>query len=305
MIYTVTLNPSIDYVVYTEDFQLEGLNRATSTQKFAGGKGINVSRVLQTLNTPTTALGFAGGFSGQFISEQLERQGIEARFIETSEDTRINIKLKTGSETEINAPGPQVTEAQFEALLQQMRETTEQDTVVIAGSMPKSLPRDAYRQIVEILSHTGAQFVVDAEKALVESVLDYHPLFIKPNKDELEMMFDTTIQSDEDVVRCGQHILEKGAQSVIISLGGDGAIYMDAERRLKAQVPTGQVVNTVGSGDSTVAGMVAGLDQGQAIEAAFAQAVAAGTATAFNDDLAEKASIDRIRQQVQITSIDA
>lgn len=304
MIYTVTFNPSIDYIMFTNGFEIKGLNRATSTYKFAGGKGINVSRVLKTLGVPSTALGFAGGFPGVFIAQTLEESQIKTDFIKVDEDTRINVKLKSGDETEINAPGPSITDDQFQALLNQIKQTTKEDTVIVAGSVPKSIPSDAYAQIAEITQSTGAKLVVDAEKDLVNTVLKYQPLFIKPNKDELEEMFDMTVESDQDVVKYGREILKEGAQSVIISLGGDGAIYIDKTRSIKAQNPKGQVVNTVGSGDSTVAGMVAGLESGLSLEDAFQQAVASGTATAFTEDLATIEDIEKIKSQVTITVLD-
>ena len=304
MIYTVTFNPSIDYIMFTDGFELKGLNRARETYKFAGGKGINVSRVLKTLDVSSTVLGFAGGFPGEFISSILEQSDINTEFIKVNEDTRINVKLKSGDETEINAPGPNVTSEQFEALLNQIRHTSKEDTVIVAGSVPKSIPSDAYAQIAKITQETGAKLVVDAERDLVNTVLEYHPLFIKPNKDELEEMFDVTIKSDQDVVKYGREIVKNGAQSVIISLGGDGAIYVDETRSIKAQNPKGEVVNTVGSGDSTVAGMVAGLELGLSLEEAFCQAVASGTATAFNDDLALREDIEKIKSQVTISVLD-
>ncbi|WP_374731582.1 1-phosphofructokinase [Staphylococcus aureus] len=304
MIYTVTFNPSIDYVIFTNDFKIDGLNRATATYKFARGKGINVSRVLKTLDVESTALGFAGGFPGKFIADTLNNSAIQSNFIEVDEDTRINVKLKTGQETEINAPGPHITSAQFEQLLQQIKNTTSEDIVIVAGSVPSSIPSDAYAQIAQITAQTGAKLVVDAEKELAESVLSYHPLFIKPNKDELEVMFNTTVNSDEDVIKYGRLLVDKGAQSVIVSLGGDGAIYIDKEISIKAVNPQGKVVNTVGSGDSTVAGMVAGIASGLTIEKAFQQAVACGTATAFDEDLATRDAIEKIKSQVTISVLD-
>ncbi|GGG89686.1 1-phosphofructokinase [Staphylococcus pragensis] len=304
MIYTVTFNPSIDYIMFTDGFELKGLNRAKATYKFAGGKGINVSRVLKTLGVQSTALGFAGGFPGDFIANTLQQSDIKTDFIKVDDDTRINVKLKSGDETEINAPGPNVTAEQFQSLLTQIKQTTSEDTVIVAGSVPKSIPSDAYAQIASITQQTGAKLVVDAEKDLVNTVLKYQPLFIKPNKDELEEMFNMTVTSDEDVVKYGRGILKEGAQSVIISLGGDGAIYIDDKRSIKAQNPKGQVVNTVGSGDSTVAGMVAGLESGLSLEDAFQQAVASGTATAFTEDLANIEDIENIKSQVTITVLD-
>ena len=304
MIYTVTFNPSIDYVMFVDDFKIDGLNRAQDTNKFAGGKGINVSRVLKTLGVDSTALGFAGGFPGDFIAQTLKDSDIHTDFVQVDEDTRINVKLKTGQETEVNAQGPNVTDAQFQSLLNQIRETTDNDTVIVAGSVPKSIPSDAYAQIAKITRQTGAQLVVDAEKDLVETVLEYQPLFIKPNKDELEVMFNTSVKNDEDVIKYAKQILEKGAQSVIVSLGGDGAIYVDHQQSIKAVNPTGEVINTVGSGDSTVAGMVAGLATGLSVQDAFKQAVASGTATAFDADLATKEAIENIKSQVTISVLD-
>lgn len=304
MIYTVTFNPSIDYVMFVDDFKIDGLNRAQDTNKFAGGKGINVSRVLKTLGVDSTALGFAGGFPGDFIAQTLKDSDIHTNFVQVEEDTRINVKLKTGQETEVNAQGPNVTEAQFQSLLNQIKETSDKDTVIVAGSVPNSIPSDAYAQIAKITRQTGAQLVVDAEKDLVETVLEYQPLFIKPNKDELEVMFNTSVKNDEDVIKYAKQILEKGAQSVIVSLGGDGAIYVDHQQSIKAVNPTGEVINTVGSGDSTVAGMVAGLATGLSVQDAFKQAVASGTATAFDADLATKEAIENIKSQVTISVLD-
>ena len=304
MIYTVTFNPSIDYVMFVDDFKIDGLNRAQDTNKFAGGKGINVSRVLKTLGVDSTALGFAGGFPGDFIAQTLKDSDIHTNFVQVEEDTRINVKLKTGQETEVNAQGPNVTEAQFQSLLNQIKETSDKDTVIVAGSVPKSIPSDAYAQIAKITRQTGAQLVVDAEKDLVETVLEYQPLFIKPNKDELEVMFNTSVKNDEDVIKYAKQILEKGAQSVIVSLGGDGAIYVDHQQSIKAVNPTGEVINTVGSGDSTVAGMVAGLATGLSVQDAFKQAVASGTATAFDADLATKEAIENIKSQVTNSVLD-
>lgn len=304
MIYTVTFNPSIDYVMKVDGFNTGGLNRAAATYKFAGGKGINVSRVLQTHGTTSTALGFIGGFPGKFIKDALEKAEIPTGFIEVDEDTRINVKLKSGNETEINANGPTISEDAFQALLSQIKLTTPEDTVVVAGSVPKSIPDDTYEQIAQITKETGAKLVVDAEKHLVEAVLPYHPFFIKPNKDELEVMFDTEINSDADVVRFGKEILAKGAHAVIVSLGGDGAIYIDETHQLKAEVPKGDVVNTVGSGDSTVAGMIAGLEKGMSVEEAFRNAVASGTATAFSDDLAEKEMIEAVKEKIVLADLE-
>lgn len=300
MIYTVTFNPSIDYVMFTEQFQVGELNRAHKTNKFPGGKGINVSRVLTTLNVENTATGFVGGFPGEFIKDELKKSNILTDFVEVADDTRINVKLKSGSETEINGPGPSIEESHYKQFLSKMNNTNSEDTVIIAGSVPSTLKVPVYQEVAEILKTTGATLIVDAEKDLMKSILSYKPKFVKPNKTELEEIFDKQIETDQEVIECAKQLMDEGAQSVIVSLGGEGAIYVDSNIQLKAIVPNGEVVNTVGSGDSTVAGMVAGLETGKDIEEAFKLAVSCGTATAFNADLAEYDDIENIISKVTI-----
>ncbi|UJS28354.1 1-phosphofructokinase [Macrococcoides canis] len=303
MIYTITLNPSIDYVMFTDGFEAGALNRAHTTYKFAGGKGINVSRVLKSLNTESTVLGFLGGFPGQFIEDKLKASDIQVDCVQVESDTRINVKLKGASETEINAPGPDINEGHIEQLMNKLKTLTSDDTVVIAGSIPSSMPADIYAQIAELCHDKQIKFVVDAEKALLNSVLNYNPLFIKPNIVELEEMFNTTLSTDEAIYEAAKQLLHKGAQMVFVSMGGDGAMLVTEDRCLKATVPKGQVVNTVGSGDSTVAGMVAGLTNGLSLTSAFKQAIACGTATAFTEDLATNEEIQEIINQIQIEQL--
>lgn len=300
MIYTITLNPSIDYVMFTDRFETGALNRAQTTYKFAGGKGINVSRVLKSLNTESTVLGFLGGFPGQFIKDKLQASNIQVDCVEVESDTRINVKLKGMSETEINAPGPDISEENIQQLMNKLKGLTSEDTVVIAGSIPSSMPSDIYAQIAELCHERQIKFVVDAEKDLLNSVLPYNPVFIKPNIVELEEMFNTTLTTDDAIYEAAKRLLDKGAQMVFVSMGGDGAMLVTEERCLKAMVPKGQVVNTVGSGDSTVAGMVAGLTNGLSLTSAFRQAIACGTATAFTEDLATNEEIQEIIHQIQI-----
>lgn len=303
MIYTVTFNPSIDYIMFTEQFEVGELNRAHETNKFAGGKGINVSRVLKTLSVDNTATGFVGGFPGEFIKDALAQSDIQTDFVEVEDDTRINVKLKSGLETEINGPGPDISSNHYEQFLEKMKNTSAADTVIIAGSVPSSLTKPVYQEVAEILKATGAKLIVDAEKSLMKSILSYGPAFVKPNKTELEEIFNKSIDTDQEVIDCAKELLSEGAQAVIVSLGGEGAIYVDANTKLKAIVPNGQVVNTVGSGDSTVAGMVAGLETGKDIESSFKLAVSCGTATAFNADLAELNDIEKIISEVVIKHI--
>ncbi|BAH17160.1 1-phosphofructokinase [Macrococcoides caseolyticum] len=303
MIYTITLNPSIDYVMFTDRFETGVLNRAQTTYKFAGGKGINVSRVLKSLNTESTVLGFLGGFPGQFIKDKLQASNIQVDCVEVESDTRINVKLKGMSETEINAPGPDINEENIQQLMNKLKGLTSEDTVVIAGSIPSSMPSDIYAQIAELCHERQIKFVVDAEKDLLNSVLPYNPLFIKPNIVELEEMFNTTLTTDDAIYEAAKRLLDKGAQMVFVSMGGDGAMLVTEEQCLKAMVPKGQVVNTVGSGDSTVAGMVAGLTNGLSLTSAFRQAIACGTATAFTEDLATNEEIQETIHQIQIEEL--
>lgn len=304
MIYTITLNPSIDYVMFTDTLNVGELNRASATHKFAGGKGINVSRVLKALDVSSTALGFIGGFPGNFIKTELERAAINTNFIEVEEDTRINVKLKGAQETEVNAAGPVITQTHVDALINQIKALTSNDYLVIAGSIPKSMPSDIYATIAQVCHERQIPFVVDAEKDLLTQTLRYNPEFVKPNKVELEAMFDITITTDSDVVNAARKLMMLGARNVLVSLGGEGAILVTDSDCYKASVPNGKVVNTVGSGDSTVAGMIAGKTRQQTIEDSFKQAVACGTATAFTEDLATNAQIERVLQQVHITKLE-
>lgn len=304
MIYTITLNPSIDYVMFTENFNLGGLNRAKTTYKFAGGKGINVSRVLNTHGIQSTALGYVGGFAGQFIETELNQVGIETKFIQVDDDTRINVKLKGDTETEINAPGPQISAANRAALLSQIKNLTSDDLVVLSGSIPSSMDQLIYKEIAEICEQNQISFIVDAEKALLQSVFPYQPELIKPNKVELEEMFGESLNSDDEMIAIAHQLQAQGVKNVMISLGGEGALLITKEAVYKATVPNGKVVNTVGSGDSTVAGFIAGSSQGLDIEMCFRLAVASGTATAFTEDLATKTQIDEIVPQIKIEQIN-
>lgn len=300
MIYTITLNPSLDYVMYMEGFKEGELNRAQTTQKFPGGKGINVSRVLHELGVDATALGFIGGYPGAMIEKALGEAGIKTDFIQVNDDTRMNVKLKDHCETEINAPGPKVTDEQRNLLFNQIKQTQAEDIVTIAGSIPSSLSSDIYAEMAEIVKQTGAQLVVDAEKHLMQSILPYRPLMIKPNLKELEEMFGVKIEAHQDILHYGQKLIEQGAQSVLVSLGGDGAIYVDQDSAYHIVAPKGEAINTVGSGDSTVAGFLAGLATHQTLEGTLQLAIASGSATAFKDDLANKEEIDVLKRRVEI-----
>ena len=254
MIYTVTLNPSIDYIVRLDQVQVGSVNRMDSDDKFAGGKGINVSRVLKRLDIPNTATGFIGGFTGEFITDTLAEEEIETRFVQVAEDTRINVKIKADQETEINGTGPTVEPAQLEELKAILSSLTAEDTVVFAGSSAKNLGNVIYKDLIALTRKTGAQVVCDFEGQTLIDSLDYQPLLVKPNNHELGAIFGIKLESLDEIEKYARELLAKGAQNVIISMAGDGALLVTSEGAYFAQPIKGTVKNSVGAGDSMVAG---------------------------------------------------
>ncbi|MGM9943440.1 MAG: 1-phosphofructokinase [Lysinibacillus sp.] len=303
MIYTVTLNPSIDYIVEVDDFQINHLNRIDRESKFPGGKGINVSRVLNTIDIPSKALGFLGGFTGQFIQQTLESEGIHTNFVNVEEDSRINIKLKTGEETEINGQGPVLTEENIQDLLQKLDTLQEGDMLVLAGSIPPSLPKTFYSDLTREYGKRGVKVIVDAGGQVLAEVLQDKPFLVKPNHHELSELFGVTINTVEEVIPYGKKVVEMGAQNVIVSMAGDGALLFTNGKVYSATVPKGQVVNSVGAGDSLVAGFIGTYSKDQDFIKAFQVAVATGSATAFSQDLATKEKIDSLLDQVIVKEI--
>ena len=303
MIYTLTLNPSVDYIVKLESFGIGELNRTVDEAKFPGGKGINVSMVLSQFGTSSKALGFVGGFTGAYIEQCLQKEKIVTDFIQVAEDTRINVKIKTGQESEINAKGPTITEEDFTRLKQKIKQLNEDDLLVLAGSIPSSLPKTTYEELVKICSESGAQFVVDAEGDLLKKVLPYQPFLIKPNHHELGELFETTITNVEEVIPYGRKLVKMGAKNVIISLAGAGAVLVNSDRTLLAEVPSGIVKNSVGAGDSMVAGFLAAYVKTRNIEEAFRNGVASGSATAFSLGLCTREKVEELLPQVHIKEI--
>ncbi|WML25959.1 1-phosphofructokinase [Neobacillus sp. OS1-33] len=303
MIYTLTLNPSVDYIVKLESFQLGELNRTVNEAKFPGGKGINVSTVLKQFGSKSKALGFIGGFTGAYIEQYLQNEEIDTNFVQVDEDTRINVKIKTGQESEINALGPNISEQNFALLKQKIQHLGAEDLLVLAGSIPASLPKTTYEELVKICKENGAQFVVDAEGDLLKKVLPYHPFLIKPNHHELGELFDTSITTAEEVIPYGKKLVEMGAENVIVSLAGRGAVLINSEKVLFAKVPSGEVKNSVGAGDSMVAGFLAAYERTREIEEAFRYSVASGSATAFSLGLCSKEKVEELLPQVHIKEI--
>ena len=300
MIYTVTFNPSLDYIVSVEDFKLGLTNRTNSELLLPGGKGINVSTVLMNLGIESTALGFVAGFTGDEIVRRLEQMGVRNGFIRIEEGfSRINVKLKSIDGTEINGQGPVISETKVQSLMTQLDELGEGDVLFLSGSIPASMPDDAYQKIMERLEGKGVQIIVDATKDLLMNVLPHHPFLIKPNNHELGEIFETELKSREAVVPYAKKLQEMGAQNVLISMAGEGAVLVAADGTVyDAPAPKGTLVNSVGAGDSMVAGFMAGWMEKQDYEYAFHMGVAAGSASAFSENLATKEEIEAVYQQI-------
>lgn len=303
MIYTVTLNPSIDYIVEVDHFQLDHLNRIDRESKFPGGKGINVSRVLNTIDVPSKALGFLGGFTGGFIQDTLESEGVHTDFVKVKDDSRINIKLKTGEETELNGQGPALTAENIEELNNKLEALQEGDILVLAGSIPPSLPNTFYSELTQKFSARGVKVVVDAGGKILAEVLKDKPFLVKPNHHELSELFGTKITTVEEVIPYGKKVVEMGAQNIIVSMAGDGALLFTNGEVYTATIPKGKVLNSVGAGDSLVAGFIGTYAKEQDFVKAFQTAVATGSATAFSQDLATKEKIESLMDQVKITKL--
>ena len=300
MIYTVTFNPSLDYIVSVEDFKLGLTNRTNSELLLPGGKGINVSTVLMNLGIESTALGFVAGFTGDEIVRRLEQMGVRNGFIRIDEGfSRINLKLKSIDGTEINGQGPVISETKVQNLMTQLDELGEGDVLFLSGSIPASMPDDAYQKIMERLDGKGVQIIVDATKDLLMNVLPYHPFLIKPNNHELGEIFGADLKSREEVVPYGKKLQEMGAKNVLISMAGEGAVLVAADGTVyEAPAPKGTLVNGVGAEDSMVAGFMAGWMEKQDYEYAFHMGVAAGSASAFSENLATKEEIQAVYKQI-------
>lgn len=293
MIYTVTFNPALDYVVRVDCFALGAVNRTVQEHIFYGGKGINVSAVLANLGYDNTALGFVAGFTGQEIERGAKTLGFDSDFIHVKKGmSRINVKLKAEDETEINGIGPEIMPEDVDALFERLMKLEAGDVLVLSGSIPATISDRIYEEIMERLDGKGIRIVVDAEKDLLLNVLQYHPFLIKPNNYELGAMFDTELTTDEEIVRYARVLQERGAVNVLISMAGDGAILVTEHGAVyKRRPPKGIVKNSVGAGDSMVAGFIAGYLRSGDYEEAMKLGTAAGSASAFADGLAERDAI--------------
>ncbi len=296
MIYTLTLNPSIDYVVHLDKFVSGQTNRTTSEEYFVGGKGINVSCILAQLNFQSTALGFTAGFTGDAIEKGLAELGIRSDFIRLKEgNSRINIKMKAGEESEINGQGPHIGEEDFDCLLRKTDTVRAGDTVVLAGSIPRTVSEDAYERILKRLEWRDVRIVVDATGPLLLNCLAFRPFLIKPNRQELSDIFGRELSDLSEIEICARQLMKRGARNVLVSLGGDGAVLLAEDGNVYCSgVVREPVLNTVGSGDSMVAGFIAGFEQTGDYAYALKLGAACGNATAVSPGLADREKISEI-----------
>ncbi|GFI21857.1 tagatose-6-phosphate kinase [Lachnospiraceae bacterium] len=296
MIYTVTFNPSLDYIVSMNCFEMGKTNRTTGEQIFPGGKGINVSIVLNNLGIENTALGFTAGFTGDQIEREVRKMGLLTDFIHIDKGlSRINVKLKDYDGTEINGMGPEIEQIYVNKLYAKLDQLQADDILVLAGSIPNSLPDAIYSDILARLQEKGVLFVVDATKDLLLNVLQYKPFLIKPNNHELGEIFQVTLDTREEVVPYAKMLQERGARNVLVSMAGQGAVLVDALGTVYMQsAPEGKLINAVGAGDSMVAGFLAGWTEKKDYEHAFRMGISAGSASAFSELLATRQEIERV-----------
>lgn len=300
MIYTVTFNPSLDYIVSVDDFTLGRVNRTTKELVYPGGKGVNVSLVLKNLGMENTALGFTAGFTGTEIERGLKEWGCLTDFIRIPEGmSRINMKLRSREESEINGQGPKISKEALEELYQKLDAMEPGDALVLAGSIPNSMPDSSYEQILARVQGKQIRTVVDATGDLLVNVLKYHPFLIKPNNHELEEIFHVPMDSKETIVTYAKKMQEMGAENVLISMAGDGAILVAGDGSVwESPAPKGKVVNSVGAGDSMVAGFLTGYLKSKSYEEAFHMGISTGSASAFSERLATQEEVDAILEQM-------
>jgi 1-phosphofructokinase len=296
MIYTVTFNPSLDYIVTVDDFKLGQVNRTREEIMYAGGKGINVSTVLKNLGFDNTALGFLAGFTGQEIERLMKEMGIRADFIYVEEGiSRINLKLRSREESEINGQGPFIRETHIQKLYQKLDTLQSGDILVLAGSIPSTMPESMYMDIMKFLQERKLNIVVDATKDLLMNVLPYHPFLIKPNNHELGEIFGVELKQKAEVIPYAKKMQKLGAQNVLVSMAGEGAVLVTEENEVfESEAPSGTVVNSVGAGDSMVAGFLAGYLEHRDYKQAFKMGISTGSASAFSEKLATKEEVEQI-----------
>ena len=300
MIYTITFNPALDYISQVDNFEVGKINRTKTEKILPGGKGLNVSIVLKNLGLESTALGFIGGFTGEELQRRIEAQGIKTDFIKVNNGmTRINVKISSDMETALNGNGPEILEEDIQELLEKIENIKKEDIVILAGNVPKGINNNIYEIICVNLERNGVTFIVDATKELLINILKYRPFLIKPNKEELEETFKVKIRTKEDIITYAQKMQLMGAQNVLVSLGGDGAILVTEDNQvLQSNAPKGKVLNTVGAGDSMVAGFLAGYIESKDYEFSLKMGIATGSASSFSMDLATKKDVEKLLEQI-------
>ena len=305
MIYTVTLNPAIDYLINLDNLEIGRINRVEDEKVYAGGKGINVSNMLKQLGHENTALGFISGFTGDFIVNTLMEKGINNKFIRLKNGfTRINVKVKGKEETEINGKGPVITDDEINELYKILENLNSSDILVLAGSIPSTLDDKLYENIMERIKDKNVKVVVDATKNLLLNVLKYKPFLIKPNNHELEEIFNVKLNNNEEIIKYAKKLKEMGALNVLVSMGKDGALLLtENDEVYVSNVAKGIVKNSVGAGDSMVAGFIAGYLNTNSYSEGLKLGAASGGATAFSYDIATKEYIDEIKKQIIVTKI--
>ena len=297
MIYTVTFNPSLDYIIQVDHFMTGQINKTTYEKILPGGKGINVAIVLANFGHESTALGFMAGFTGKEIEHRLENFGCSSSFIQVKEGlSRIYVKMKSDEETEINGMGPAIQQEDIDKLFDQLKVLTDQDVLVISGSIPKTLPDTMYEQIIEYVQPNHCKVVVDATNTLLMKVLRYHPFLIKPNNIELGEIFDVTLNTQEEVIPYAHKLQELGARNILVSMAGQGAVLLDENgKEYRLPAPKGNVINSVGAGDSMVAGFISGcIESDYDYEYAFLKGVCSGSASAFSENLCTKEEVEAL-----------
>lgn len=300
MIYTVTFNPALDYVLHLDNLVIGAINRTKTEQIINGGKGINVSTVLKNLGVDNIALGFCAGFTGEALEKGINADGVKTDFVHLKNGlSRINVKIRAQEDTDINGQGPEITQEDIDKLFLKLDSLKQGDILVLAGSIPSTLPKDIYERILKRLDGKGVKAVVDATGELMVNVLKYHPFLIKPNNDELGEIFGRTLETEEEIIEYAQKLREMGAENVLVSRGGKGAILVTGDGYYKRGVAKGKVVNTVGAGDSMVAGFIYGYLKSGDYEYALKTGTAAGGATAFTVGIATKAEIEAVLNGLQ------
>ncbi|RMC23716.1 MULTISPECIES: 1-phosphofructokinase [unclassified Lactobacillus] len=303
MIYTVTVNPALDYVIQLQQVKSGEVNRSNNCSFLAGGKGINVSQILNQLGIDNTAWGFVGGFTGKELVRQLNQRRIVNDFVTISDATRVNVKVHAEAETEINAAGPSITEQEITAFKDRLSDLKKGDIVVLSGSLAPTLPPDFYQQLLPTITQAGANFVVDTTGQALLDTLSFHPLVVKPNHHELAEMFNTTFNSDDELLDCARKLLQLGAQNVMVSMAGKGGYLITTDHVYHAKGAVGTAINSVGAGDSMIAGFVGTYVKNNDPAESFRIGMACGAATAFTKDIAVKSQIEAVLPQIKVEQI--